>query len=162
MRATERAARWFRRGGLRRIGHYGLLVALSTLYLMPFLWLVMTSVKVDREFYTRDPLSPPLSPNAFARSPFVDTEFYRGRTTKLQREWQGVAAEAVAARQFPFPRASAPNLPNSRWRWGCSPKPKPCCQPRHGPRAATPSGGSSTASPRRRCSTISFRRSTAA
>ena len=103
MRATERAARWFRRGGPGRIALYALLICLSTLYMLPFLWLMMTSVKVDREFYTRDPLSPPAAPNALAKSPFIDAEFYGDRVTDLQREWVAVAQEAVATKEFPLP-----------------------------------------------------------
>ncbi len=56
---------------------YGLLGGGSLVFLWPFLWLVGTSFKVDREMFGERLHLWPQTPVAAVHSPYVDTEFFR-------------------------------------------------------------------------------------
>ena len=55
---------------------YALLLAGSAVYSIPFLWMSTTSVKVDRELFTKDLRLLPMAPHPAAKSPYVDAEYY--------------------------------------------------------------------------------------
>ncbi|MCL5271268.1 MAG: hypothetical protein M1457_12130, partial [bacterium] len=56
---------------------YACLIAGSVLFTFPFVWMVSSSVKVDRELYQRGIVIQPDTPHAPLRSPYVDLAYYR-------------------------------------------------------------------------------------
>ena len=56
---------------------YGVLIAGSILFSIPFAWLVATSAKVDRELFTKDLRFLPLTPVPSPKSPYVDEAFFQ-------------------------------------------------------------------------------------
>jgi len=62
---------------LKRILVWLTLVIGSIVFSIPFLWMASTSVKVDRELFTKQLTLLPISPHPTLTSPYVDEEYYR-------------------------------------------------------------------------------------
>lgn len=62
--------------GLWRIPVYALLVTGAAAFSVPFLWMAATSVKVDRELFTKELQIFPSSPRPRKRSPYVDDKYF--------------------------------------------------------------------------------------
>ena len=63
-----------------RIGRliiYALLIGGSLFFSLPFVWMLTTSVKVDRELFTSELRLLPMRPLPRPMSPYVDTDYYR-------------------------------------------------------------------------------------
>ena len=56
----------------RGIFLYTLLIAGSLLFLSPLLWMLLCSLKTDRELFSEDPLSPPSLPEEVVVSPYLE------------------------------------------------------------------------------------------
>ena len=56
---------------------YLLLVVGSAFCSIPFLWMATTSVKVDRELFTKDLRLLPLTPRPAVQSPYVDSTYFQ-------------------------------------------------------------------------------------
>ena len=64
----------------RAAGVYGLLAGGSLLFLWPFVWMVGTSFKTDRELFGERLHFLPGTPGAAVRSPYIDTGYFRDVT----------------------------------------------------------------------------------
>ena len=82
---------------------YGLLVAGSIVFSIPFVWMASTSVKTDRELFTKDLRFMPLAPQPEAKSPYVDEVYFS--------QVDGPHKEAVVAGLDRLARASGFRLP---------------------------------------------------
>lgn len=86
MNPTEGMASFgFRNRPFATVILYLLLVVGGILFLLPFLWLVSTSFKVDRELFSGERAALPIAPNARMASPFIDKDYYRGALSDLTR-----------------------------------------------------------------------------
>lgn len=102
MKETEgRLGLIWRRNPLVILLAYALLIAASLICLVPFLWLISTSAKVDREVFSSDRMAPPGAPNARVASPFIDRKFYDA--SKLRKSDIEVCRDLIRSRQFPYP-----------------------------------------------------------
>ena len=77
-RDEARAEIWARRSlrTARVLTIYGLLLGGAVLFSLPFVWMIGTSMKVDREMYTEDIRLFPMRPIPAAVSPYIDDRFY--------------------------------------------------------------------------------------
>ncbi len=80
---TRDAAKRRAAGIARTLVLYGLLVGGSAVFALPFLWMVGTSFKVDREMFTERLTLFPGRPIPAQRSPFLDQHYYA--PTDLER-----------------------------------------------------------------------------
>ena len=71
---------------LRNFCIYALLLGGSIIFVWPFLWMAMTSVKVDREMFAEKIRLWPQRPLPAKRSPYVDTRYYRDVSGKRMDE----------------------------------------------------------------------------
>jgi ABC-type glycerol-3-phosphate transport system permease component len=55
---------------------YALLILGAAVFTFPFLWMVSTSMKVDREMYTEDLKVLPMTPRPVRASPYIDPTFF--------------------------------------------------------------------------------------
>ena len=62
---------------ISRLGIYALLIGGSLFFSLPFVWMLTTSVKVDRELFTPGLHLLPTRPLPRHVSPYVDTDYYR-------------------------------------------------------------------------------------
>lgn len=81
----------------KRILIYGLLVAGSLIFSLPFLWMVATSMKVDRELFTSKLHILPMAPEPAAQSPYVDLREFRDLDGPKMEEAVTVLREAISA-----------------------------------------------------------------
>jgi len=65
---------------------YGLLLAGSALFSLPFMWMVATSLKVDRELFTEHLHILPMAPLPVQRSPYIDLRQFRDLTGPRQKD----------------------------------------------------------------------------
>lgn len=82
---------------------YTLLVLGSVLFSFPFVWMVCSSIKVDRELFPERLEILPRRPNASPQSPFVDTDYYRYAVSRRTERYVPVFQELVRAVGYPFP-----------------------------------------------------------
>lgn len=61
----------------RRAWLYALLLGGASIFMWPFFWMLMTSFKVDRELFSRDPQALPITPIPAKRSPWIDQRVYQ-------------------------------------------------------------------------------------
>jgi multiple sugar transport system permease protein len=69
---------------------YGLLVGGSAIFSIPFLWMIGTSMKVDREMFGEGISILPMRPIPAQQSPFLDTRYFntsKGEQTSKILEW---------------------------------------------------------------------------
>ncbi|MCL5269417.1 MAG: ABC transporter permease subunit [bacterium] len=86
-----------------RLGAYLLLIAGSLLFSFPFIWMVMTSAKVDSELFTEKFELLPGTPNHKPRSPFIDHHEYRYAVTDLTRPHLALIGKVVRDAKYPIP-----------------------------------------------------------
>lgn len=65
---------------------YFLLVAGSILFSLPFVWLACSSVKVDRELFTKELQLSPIAPRPSIRSPYIDDRYYEGDGSRKEAQ----------------------------------------------------------------------------
>ena len=82
---------------------YGLLVAGAIVFSIPFVWMASTSVKTDRELFTKDLRFMPLAPQPEVKSPYVDAVYFS--------QVSGPHKDAVVAGLDRLARASGFRLP---------------------------------------------------
>jgi multiple sugar transport system permease protein len=61
---------------LRRLIIYMMLITGTVVFSIPFLWMAVTSVKVDREMFSRQLRVLPMAPSAPNTSPYLDHDYY--------------------------------------------------------------------------------------
>jgi ABC-type glycerol-3-phosphate transport system permease component len=70
-----------------RIAIYALLVFGAVVFSFPFVWMITTSMKVDRELFPEDIQVLPMKPNARTVSPFVDSQYYERGVSELSEPY---------------------------------------------------------------------------
>ena len=65
-----------KRSPLHRVLVYALLILGAIIFTFPFIWMLSSSMKVDREMFTEDLKVLPMTPRPMSKSPFVDDAFY--------------------------------------------------------------------------------------
>lgn len=65
-----------KRSPFHRVLVYALLILGAVIFTFPFIWMLSSSVKVDREMFTEDLKVLPMTPRPMAKSPYVDDAFY--------------------------------------------------------------------------------------
>ncbi|MBN1901682.1 carbohydrate ABC transporter permease [Candidatus Sumerlaeota bacterium] len=88
---------------LLRILVYFLLVSGSIVFSLPFVWMVCTSVKVDRELFPEKLTIFPKTPNAIEQSPYVDREYYKDAVKESQNEYIDVFSKIIRKSGFALP-----------------------------------------------------------
>lgn len=94
----------FRKSPVATTVAYIILIVGSIAFLLPFVWLVFTSVKVDRELFSEDRGSLPTAPNSFLKSPYIDVDYYKKALTDLTRPYLDIAMATVHESGFEFPK----------------------------------------------------------
>ncbi len=61
---------------MRRIGIYFLLLVGAAVFTWPFIWMMMTSAKLERELFSDHPARAPQAPHPVLRSPYVDGRLF--------------------------------------------------------------------------------------
>jgi len=82
---------------------YILLVVGGFVYSFPFVWMVSSSIKADRELFPEELEIFPRTPNAKLKSPFVDDDYYRYAVTDRTRPYMDLFEEVVRDADYPFP-----------------------------------------------------------
>ena len=82
---------------------YVLLVTGAAVFSFPFLWMAATSFKVDRELQTKGFRLMPLTPTPHARSPYVDSEYYRELDGPYQEQLLPKLGRIADKTGFSFP-----------------------------------------------------------
>lgn len=80
---------------LKEAGLYGLLVVIGVVFSMPLLWMMITSVKVDREFLDQEGLFPEL-PSPVTASPYLVIEEGESVSAERQEGWERAFREVVS------------------------------------------------------------------
>ena len=91
---TAQQVRWLR-NTTRWLVIYGLLLAGSLLFSMPFVWMIGTSFKVDREMFGEQITFLPMRPVPARASPYLDERYFpapRGADAELAALEQALAA----------------------------------------------------------------------
>jgi len=86
-----------------RLLSYGLLIFGSALFSVPLLWMLATSVKVDRELFTDKLHILPVAPVPVRRSPYIDLREFRDLAGPRKEESLGILRSQFAARASAFP-----------------------------------------------------------
>ncbi len=89
----------------KRILIYSLLVGGSFIFSLPFLWMVATSIKVDRELFTAKLHILPMAPVPAAQSPYIDLREFRDVDGPRMEETVAVLREAIPAGLSELPEA---------------------------------------------------------
>jgi len=76
---------------------YGLLLAGSAIFSLPFLWMIGTSVKVDRELFTEKLHLLPMAPRPVRRSPYIDLRQFRDLDGPRREECLGIIRNQLSA-----------------------------------------------------------------
>ena len=78
MKETEQRDKWARRafGSARVLVIYGLLLGGAVVFSLPFVWMIGTSMKVDREMFGDRITLFPMRPEAAPASPYLDDRFF--------------------------------------------------------------------------------------
>lgn len=82
---------------------YFLLVSGSIIFSLPFVWMVCTSIKVDRELFPEKLTIFPKSPHAIPQSPYVDNEYYKQSFRESQKEYIDVFGGMIRESGYPLP-----------------------------------------------------------
>lgn len=93
----------FRRKPIATIVSYLLLIGGSTVFAIPFFWLVTTSTKVDREMFSEDRSFLPMRPTARLQSPYIDDEYHRKPPDDYAAPFLPVVERVVREKKFPCP-----------------------------------------------------------
>jgi multiple sugar transport system permease protein len=82
---------------------YTCLVVGSVVFSFPFLWMVCSSVKVDRELFPEKLEIFPHTPNAEPVSPFIDEHYYRYAVTEITEPHMDLFADIIREADYPYP-----------------------------------------------------------
>ncbi|HMP76885.1 MAG TPA: ABC transporter permease subunit [Kiritimatiellia bacterium] len=85
------------RGLARALVIYGLLLGGAVLFSMPFVWMIGTSFKVDREMFGERITFWPMRPVPAAASPYLDATYFRDPDSAAYRAIAPMLREAIAA-----------------------------------------------------------------
>lgn len=66
---------------------YFLLVTGTIIFSLPFVWMVCTSIKVDRELFPEKLTIFPKPPHAIPQSPYIDREYYKEAVGESQKDY---------------------------------------------------------------------------
>jgi multiple sugar transport system permease protein len=102
--SARQAARARRALGLARaLMIYGLLIGGSLVFSLPFLWMIGTSFKVDREMFSERITLLPLAPIPAGRSPFLDRRYFPEPRTEDFAALRPLLEEALRATDLGLP-----------------------------------------------------------
>jgi multiple sugar transport system permease protein len=79
---------------------YGLLVVGSIVFSIPFVWMALTSVKVERELFTKRLHIMPLTPTPMVKSPYVDEQYFETASDPRMKELTGKLEELARKSGF--------------------------------------------------------------
>ena len=79
---------------------YGLLVGGSIVFSIPFVWMALTSVKVDRELFRKELHLMPLTPTPMTQSPYVDENYFEPAPDPRMKELTGKLQELARKSGF--------------------------------------------------------------
>jgi ABC-type glycerol-3-phosphate transport system permease component len=82
---------------------YGLLVAGSIVFSLPFVWMALTSVKVDRELFRTELHLMPLTPMPMLQSPYVDEHYFEPAPDPRMKELTRKLEELARKSGFALP-----------------------------------------------------------
>lgn len=82
---------------------YTCLVVGSVLFSFPFVWMVSSSIKVDRELFPEKIQIFPGTPNAISQSPFIDQYYYDTDVNELVVPHLGTLEKVLRASDFHYP-----------------------------------------------------------
>jgi len=82
---------------------YGLLAGGAVVFSLPFVWMVGTSFKVDREMFGEKITLLPMRPVPRDRSPYLDDRYFRASRTERYRLVAGVIRSRLSAMELPVP-----------------------------------------------------------
>ncbi len=107
--ADARQARDARRlrGLARALVIYGLLLGGAVLFSMPFVWMIGTSFKVDREMFGERITFWPMRPVPAAASPYLDPRYFPAANSATFRTAEPILREAITAHQDRIPALAA-------------------------------------------------------
>ena len=87
----------------RHVWVYVLLIVGTIIFAWPFLWMVTTSVKVDREMFVEQMHVWPQRPIPQIKSPYIDTRYYNDVTGKHLDELLPVLEAHLQKMDYPWP-----------------------------------------------------------
>ncbi len=110
-------------GLARSLALYALLIAGSAVFALPFIWMIGSSFKVDREMFGDRITLMPARPVPAQTSPYFDTAYFKTGNNPAFRELRPFLLTLPAVRGAPEPEALAPGvfkrlqqiLPRSVW-----------------------------------------------
>ncbi len=82
---------------------YGLLIGGSIVFVLPFLWMLGTSFKVDREMFSEGITIFPMRPVPATASPYLDSRYFKAADAKRFVRCRAPLADALRARELPLP-----------------------------------------------------------
>lgn len=86
---------------------YALLIGGSAVFTLPFLWMLGTSFKVDREIFTDEISLWPMRPIPRAQSPYLDERYYVAPSDAVFAEIREPLERAIALKQIRLPQDTA-------------------------------------------------------
>jgi multiple sugar transport system permease protein len=86
---------------MRRVIIYGLLVAGSVIFAWPFVWMIATSAKLERELFTNRTGILPERPNPRRTSPYIDEHVFAAGSGPRRNEATAVIEEQLQNYSFP-------------------------------------------------------------
>lgn len=103
--SQARADLWARRSlrTARVLTIYGLLAGGAVIFSLPFVWMIGTSAKVDREMYTEEIRLFPMRPIPAEVSPYLDDRFYEKPDHERYERVRPVIKEALYQREIDLP-----------------------------------------------------------
>src|SRR5436189_5641500 len=85
---------------MRRVIIYGLLIAGSGVFSWPFVWMIATSVKLERELFTNRTGILPERPNPRTTSPYIDDHIFPAVTGPRRNEAIAIIEEQLQSYSF--------------------------------------------------------------
>ncbi|HNT36519.1 MAG TPA: hypothetical protein PKH07_16145, partial [bacterium] len=82
---------------------YTCLVVGSVLFSFPFVWMVSSSIKVDRELFPERIQIFPGTPNAISQSPFIDRSYYEADLSEAVEPHVETLKSVLRDFEFPYP-----------------------------------------------------------
>ncbi len=106
--ATARADLVARRalGVSRALLIYGLLLGGAVVFSLPFIWMIGTSFKVDREMFSEEITFLPMRPVPAVSSPYLDDRFFKEVDTARYERVEPMILEAVAQHGLNLPEGT--------------------------------------------------------
>lgn len=82
---------------------YGLLVGGSAIFSIPFLWMIGTSIKVDREMFGEGISFLPMRPIPVRQSPYLDARYFKTSKGEQAAKFRAWITEDLQQRTLPIP-----------------------------------------------------------